>query len=80
MAARGRASASFSGSSGDRERGVPFEPCFNVDRTSHVSFRGSISGFGFAYCDFNRRSVRADVVRSTSAPRSIRAASASGND
>ena len=60
-------------------RGVPFEPCFNVDRTSHVSFRGSVSGFGFAYCDFNRRSVRADVVRSSSAPRSIRAASAGGN-
>src|SRR5438552_5567894 len=37
-------------------RGVPFEPCFNVDRTSQISFRGAISGLGFAYCDFNRRS------------------------
>ncbi len=60
-------------------RGMPFEPCFNVQRTSHVSFRGSVSGFGFAYCDFNRRSVRADVVRSSGAPRSIRSAAA-GND
>ena len=60
-------------------RGVPFEPCFNVDRTSHVSFRGSVSGFGFAYCDFNRRSVRADVVRSSAAPRSVRSAAA-GNE
>src|SRR3954466_10959898 len=25
-------------------RGVPFEPCFNVYRTSGVSFRGAISG------------------------------------
>src|SRR3954467_7104817 len=35
--------------SGDRFcaalRGIPFEPCFNIDRTSQVSFRGSISGF-----------------------------------
>jgi hypothetical protein len=59
-------------------RGMPFEPCFNVNRTSQVSFRGSLSGLGFAYCDFNRRSVRADVVRTSSAPRSIRAASAGG--
>src|SRR6185503_3071442 len=22
-------------------RGLPFEPCFNVDRTSHISWRGS---------------------------------------
>ena len=44
-------------------RGMPFSPCFNVDRTSGVSFRGSVSGLGFAYCDFHRRSTRADLVR-----------------
>jgi hypothetical protein len=33
-------------------RGMPFEPCFNLDKTSEVSFRGSVSGMGFAYCDF----------------------------
>src|SRR5262249_40061168 len=33
-------------------RGLPFEPCFNVDRTSQLSFRGAVSGLGFAYCDF----------------------------
>ena len=44
-------------------RGIPFEPCFNIDRTSHVSFRGSISGFGFAYCNFTQRSTRADLHR-----------------
>ena len=36
-------------------RGLPFEPCFNLDRTSQVSFRGSVSGLGFASCEFNRR-------------------------
>ena len=33
-------------------RGLPFEPCFHLDRTSPHSFRGAVSGFGFAYCDF----------------------------
>jgi hypothetical protein len=46
-------------------RGLPFSPCFNVNRTSSVSFRGSVSGLGFAYCDFHRRSTRADLVRSS---------------
>src|SRR5215468_6220669 len=36
-------------------RGLPFEPCFNLDKTSEVSFRGSVSGMGFAYCDFNHQ-------------------------
>jgi hypothetical protein len=43
-------------------RGLPFTPCFNLNRTSTISFRGSVSGFGFAYCDFHRRSARADVM------------------
>jgi hypothetical protein len=51
--------------SGDRYcasvRGLPFEPCFNIDRTSQVSFRGSISGLGFAYCNFTRRGSRGDL-------------------
>ncbi len=36
-------------------KGLPFQPCFNLIRTSHNSFRGSVSGMGFAYCDFVRR-------------------------
>lgn len=36
-------------------RGVPFQPCFHLIKTSHNSFRGSVSGMGFAYCDFVRR-------------------------
>ena len=33
-------------------RGLPFEPCFNLDKQDEVSFRGSVSGMSFAYCDF----------------------------
>jgi hypothetical protein len=40
-------------------RGMLFEPCFNLNRTSKHSFRGSISGLGFAYCDFDQRRTRA---------------------
>jgi hypothetical protein len=54
-------------------RGLPFEPCFNVDRTSQVSFRGAVSGLGFAYCDFTRRSTRADLYRQPMRSRSVRA-------
>jgi len=45
-------------------RGLPIEPCFNLERTSEVSFRGSVSGLGFAYCEFTRNQGRAHVVRS----------------
>jgi hypothetical protein len=44
-------------------RGIPFEPCFNLNRTSAISFRGSVSGLGFAYCDFQKGSARADLHR-----------------
>ncbi len=59
-------------------RGMPFEPCFKVDRTSDQSFRGSVSGFGIAYCDFTRRvSVAAVGVRpQASAPLPLHAAPA----
>ena len=36
-------------------KGIPFEPCFNLDKTSERSFRGSVSGMSFAYCDFNNQ-------------------------
>jgi hypothetical protein len=36
-------------------KGMPFEPCFNLNRMSDKSFRGSVSGMGFAYCDFTKR-------------------------
>jgi hypothetical protein len=34
-------------------RGLPFEPCFNLDKKDERSFRGSVSGMSFAYCDFH---------------------------
>ena len=36
-------------------RGLPFEPCFNLEKTDERSFRGSVSGMGFAYCDFHHQ-------------------------
>ena len=33
-------------------KGAFFNPCFNLNKTSERSFRGAVSGFGFAYCDF----------------------------
>ena len=38
------------------------QPCFNVVQTSPKSFRGSLKGLGFAYCDFVRRNPRLDVA------------------
>ena len=35
-------------------KGMLFEPCFDVRQTSPRSFRGSIAGFGVAYCDFTQ--------------------------
>ena len=32
--------------------GMPFEPCFHIEKTDDRSFRGS--WMGFAYCDFTR--------------------------
>jgi hypothetical protein len=44
--------------------GLPIEPCFRVDRLDHHSFRGSLSGLGFAYCDFYQRNPRSRLTRS----------------
>lgn len=35
-------------------RGLFFEPCFYLNKTSRRSFRGSLLGLSFAYCDFHR--------------------------
>ncbi|MFY9837415.1 MAG: hypothetical protein WAK55_13290 [Xanthobacteraceae bacterium] len=37
--------------------GLPSEPCFDLNRTDDESFRGSVNGFDFAYCDFTHRPV-----------------------
>ncbi len=39
-------------------RGLPFQPCFNLEKTSGETFVGSISGLGFASCTFKRRPAR----------------------
>jgi hypothetical protein len=60
-------------------QGIPFEPCFNLDKMNDQSFRGSVSGFGFAYCDFTRRvSVAAGMSgrRHSSAPVALDTATA----
>src|SRR5215467_3828199 len=46
-------------------RGMPFDPCFNLDKTDVQSFRGSIYGLGFAYCDFTRHNNRPNIARAT---------------
>lgn len=43
--------------------GMPIQPCFRVQRLDYHSFRGSISGLGFAYCDFHQRNARAALIR-----------------
>jgi hypothetical protein len=42
--------------------GLPIEPCFRVQKIDYRSFRGSISGLGFAYCDFYQRNPRAGLT------------------
>jgi hypothetical protein len=46
-------------------RGMPFEPCFHIEKTDDRSFRGSLSGLGFAYCDFTRPDITSPTVRSS---------------
>jgi hypothetical protein len=43
-------------------RGLAFSPCFNLDKTSETSFRGAISGLGFASCQFTRRVTHAELT------------------
>jgi hypothetical protein len=43
-------------------RGLPIEPCFNIERLGNDSFRGSISGLSFAYCEFTRYQARPAVA------------------
>ena len=47
-----------------------FETCFDLYRTDIQGFRGSISGLGFASCQFTNRGGRAELVKN-SRPRSI---------
>jgi len=55
-------------------RGLPFEPCFNLDKLDERSFRGSVSGMSFAYCDFRHQGgTQMLMARAVPHPRSLRA-------
>jgi hypothetical protein len=57
-------------------KGIPFEPCFNLDKRDDRSFRGSVSGMGFAYCDFRHQGSGHQMLaaRSMARPRSLHSA------
>jgi hypothetical protein len=44
-------------------RGLPFEPCFHLTKTSETGFRGSVSGLGFMYCEFERGTMTQVAAR-----------------
>jgi hypothetical protein len=55
-------------------KGLPFEPCFNLDKKDDHNFRGSVSGMGFAYCDFHHQgAVQMLMARAVARPRSLHA-------
>jgi hypothetical protein len=54
-------------------KGIPFEPCFNLDKKDERNFRGSVSGMGFAYCDFHHQgAAQMLLARAVARPRSLR--------
>jgi hypothetical protein len=66
-------------------RGLPMQPCFYLERTSGNSFRGSVSGLSFAYCDFTRPGGRTTVAHSihrtrTAQPLGLRPSLAADNN
>lgn len=53
-------------------KGIPFEPCFNLDKQDDRTFRGSVSGMGFAYCDFHHQGGQQMLMaRAVARPRSL---------
>ena len=61
-------------------KGIPFEPCFNLEKKDEVSFRGSVSGMGFAYCDFHHQgAAQMLMARAVARPRSLHAPERTGS-
>jgi hypothetical protein len=61
-------------------KGVPFEPCFNLEKKDDRSFRGSVSGMGFAFCDFRHQGAQQMLMaRSVARPRSLHAPERTGS-
>ncbi|MFZ3358174.1 MAG: hypothetical protein WA177_05375, partial [Xanthobacteraceae bacterium] len=48
--------------------GLPITPCFRVEKLNYHSFRGSVSGLGFAYCDFYQRNPRTELLSKRAEP------------
>src|ERR1700722_6931894 len=42
--------------------GMMITPCFRVEKIDYRRFRGSLSGLGFAYCDFAQHNARAEMI------------------
>ncbi|MFZ0846296.1 MAG: hypothetical protein WAM62_10925 [Pseudolabrys sp.] len=62
-------------------RGMPIQPCFNLVRIDENSFRGSISGLGFASCEFTRRNGRAKMAHSAdNSPLRLRSSISANNN
>ncbi len=61
-------------------KGIPFEPCFNIEKTDDRSFRGSVSGMGFAYCDFHHQGGNQMLMaRAVARPRQLHAIEHTGS-
>ena len=48
--------------------GLPITPCFKVQKIDNRSFRGSVAGLDFAYCDFYQRNPRSKLVSNSTKP------------
>jgi hypothetical protein len=51
-------------------KGIPFEPCFNLSKSDDANFHGSVSGMGFAYCDFRKHGNSMIMARAHIRPHS----------
>jgi hypothetical protein len=58
--------------------GIPFEPCFDLQRTSSNSFRGSVAGMTFAFCQFTKQ-ANGPGMASTGLPLSIQPTAAASS-
>jgi hypothetical protein len=47
--------------------GLPITPCFRVQKIDYASFRGSVAGLDFAYCDFHQQNSRPHLVSGAAA-------------
>ncbi len=61
-------------------RGLPIEPCFNLEKVDDYTFRGSISGLGFASCEFTRRTTRASAAGEDHGPLRLRSSLSASNN